>query len=509
MTIHEVGKSISKISTKSSGLDGISGQILQISLPFIVESLTYIYNLSITHNTFPDELKTAKVIPIPKVKDASTPSDHRPISVLPILSKPLERHIHTHLLKFLEHNKLLISLQSGFRPKHSCHTALTHMIEKWLNAVHKKELTGAIFLDLKKAFDMVNHHILLKKLSAYNISPAVVSFFASYLSNRTQSVYSNGKFSNSGIVKHGVPQGSILGPLLFCLFINDMPLCITDPDASCELFADDSTLYVSKTSERQINSILQKSINEIIKWCKDNHMLISPAKTKCMLITTRQKHQNKPQSLQLTLGSDSIEQISKHRILGVIVDEKLSWEPHIDKLCKTLSRNIFLLTKLKQLIKTEHCKLFFSAHIKSHFEYCSTIWDQCDAVHFNKVASLFSRAIKVLSPGPKNLSDKLKELDMLPLRQHLNVNKCIFVHKILNSSAPSYLTSLFHPYIQKHTHNTRNSSARLPLPRLDLNKSSVIFSGLLLWNSLPSAFRTITRTVPFKNIIAKHFSKSK
>ena len=237
-------------------------------------------------------------------------------------------------------------------------------------------------------------------------------------------------------------------------------------------------------------------------------MLISSAKTKSMLITTRQKHQNKPQSLHLTLGCDSIERVSKHKILGVIVDEKLSWEPHIDKLCKTLSRNIFLLSKLKHLIRSEYCKLFFNAHIKSHFEYASTIWDQCDAVHFNRVNSLFSRALKLLSPDPNNLTDRLKDLKMLSLRQTLNVKKCVFVHKILNHNAPSYLTNLFQQYIQQHKHNTRNSSARLPLPRLDLNKSSVIFSGLLLWNSLPTAFRSIKRTNSFKNAISKHFLRS-
>ena len=168
-------------------------------------------------------------------------------------------------------------------------------------------------------------------------------------------------------------------------------------------------------------------------------MLISPEKTKSMLITTRQKHQQKLQSLKLKLGSNDIEQVSKHRILGVIVDEKLSWEPHIDKMCKTLSRNIFLLSKLKNLIRIKYCKLFFNAHIKSHYEYLSTIWDKCDAVHFNKINSLFSRAVKILAPGPKTLPERLKELNILSLRQQLNIKKCSFVHKILNNKTPNMM----------------------------------------------------------------------
>ena len=271
------------------------------------------------------------------------------------------------------------------------------------------------------------------------------------------------------MVKHGVPQGSILGPLLFCLFINDMPLSLSHPDVSCELFADDSTLHVSKPNEQNISQILQQSINEIMTWCNSNHMLLNPTKTKSMLITTRQKHQRKPQNLKLTLGSNVIEQVSKHRLLGVIVDDKLKWEPHIDKICKMMSRNIFLLSKLKHLVHIDHCKLFFNSHIKSHFDYASTIWDQCDVVHFLKLKSLFCRALRVLTPGPKTTSQRLKELKMLPLRRQLNINKCLFVHNILNNRAPGYLIQLFYPYIQQHKHSTRNNSLRLPLPRIGLN----------------------------------------
>ena len=507
MTIYDVDKSISRLSTKSSGVDGISSQVLQIASPFIVESLTHIYNLSITHNIFPSDLKTAKVIPIPKIKNATSPSDHRPISVLSVLSKPLERHIHTHLFRFLETNKLLIPLQSGFRPKHSCHTALSHIIEQWHSAIQNSELTGAVFLDLKKAFDMVNHEILLKKLTAYGLTDSTTNFFKSYLANRTQKVYTNGNTSNAGTVKHGVPQGSILGPLLFCLFINDMPLSISNPEAKCELFADDSTVHVRKSNVCDINRILQQSINEIKSWCDENQMLISSAKTKSMLVTTRQKHQREPLNLHLCLGQDVIEQVSKHRLLGVIVDDKLRWEPHIDKLCKTLATNVFLLSQLKRFIRTEYCKMFFNAHIKSHYEYVSTLWDQCSANHFEKLNSLFNRAVKILSPGSMNLDGRLKALNMLPLRKQLDVNKCVFIHKILNGKCPKYMSQMILPCIQQHDHDTRNSSLRAPRPRIDLNKQSLVFSGVSLYIDIPTHIRNSRTTKTFKNAVTKYFDK--
>ena len=187
LAVNEVGKLISDLKNKKSmGPDKLTAYLLKLALPYIVEPLTYIYNLSIQQSIFPSLLKDAKVIPLPKSKDLNDPSNYRPISILSVLSKPLERHIHSHLLRYLETNSLLVPSQSGFRPKHSCQTALTKMCDTWLSAINESAMIGAVFLDFRKAFDTVNHFIMIKKLDLYLGDPLSTSFFKSYLEDRHQ-----------------------------------------------------------------------------------------------------------------------------------------------------------------------------------------------------------------------------------------------------------------------------------------------------------------------------------
>ena len=179
------------------------------------------------------------------------------------------------------------------------------------------------------------------------------------------------------------------------------------------------------------------------------------------------------------------------------------------KLCKTLAQNIFLLSKLKRLVQIEYCILFFNSHIKSHYEYASTIWDQCSANHFDKINSLFNRAIKILAPKATTPEKRLKDLNMLSLRKQLDVKKCVFVHKILNNKCPTYMYELIIPCIHQHDHDTRNSSLRVPRPRIDLNKQSFKFSGINLYMNIPMSIRTLKKTQPFKHALSKHFKRQK
>ena len=194
MTVLDVGKCISTMANnKSTGRDNISPCLLKLALPYIVEPLTYVYDLSIQKSVFATILKKAKVIPLPKVKDLSKSNNFRPISILPLLSKPIERHVHKRLLKFLNERDLWSLSQSGFRPKHSCHTALTKLFDNWLTAINNSEVDSAVFLDLKKAFDLVNYNILIKELSLYTANSSSVAFEKSYLDLRPQIVNINGE----------------------------------------------------------------------------------------------------------------------------------------------------------------------------------------------------------------------------------------------------------------------------------------------------------------------------
>ena len=263
------------------GPDNLNTFVVKLSLPYIVESLTFIYNRCIETNTFPDAWKAAKVVPLPKSQDTSDPNNFRPISILSILSKPLEKHIQRNILDFVETRELFHDLQSGFRQKHSCHTALTKMCDTWLSAINESKMAGAIFLDFRKAFDLVDHEIIISKLRYYLNNDATVLFLRSFLLDRTQTVLINGNFSKPGNLKVGVPQGSILGPLLFCLFINDLPLHIENSDVSCEMFVDDSSLHTKSTDINVIETKLQKELSNVDSWCSENKMAMHTQSARC------------------------------------------------------------------------------------------------------------------------------------------------------------------------------------------------------------------------------------
>ena len=498
VSVNEVGHYVSKLANKkSSGLDEISAYVLKLSLPYIVDTLTYIFNLCITQNVFPQKFKNAKVIPIHKSGTTKDVNNYRPISLLPVLSKILERHIHTHITDYLEHHSLFHQFQSGFRRNHSCASALSVLSNQWLTAVNNSKLSGCVFLDFSKAFDLVNHTILLKKLELYFNSSKSVTFIQSFLSNRKQTVFTNGCYSTEGPVTFGVPQGSVLGPLLFCIFINDLPLQITNSAVECHMLADDTTLQSANSSKKQIEIDLNKALCDISVWCKQNNMILNPSKSKCMLITTRQKHQLSKLTLDLSINDTSIDQVSEHKLLGIIIDDKLQWQPHIDHLCKILSKNLYLLSKLQSVITLDARKLFYNAHIKPHLDYASIIWDGISENLFKRLNSMHRRTAKLIQPEKTMTTDeKLSSAGMLSLKDLLKCNKLIFIYKILNHKAPSYLQNMF-----THSHSYYTSYKQnliLPKPRIDIYKTSLSYSGAALWNSLPICVRTQNNLKSFK-----------
>ena len=218
------------------------------------------------------------------------------------------------------------------------------------------------------------------------------------MQDRTQCVFLNGNYSTKGVVKCGVPQGSVLGPLLFSIFINDLPLHILNTKIVCDLFADDNSIHSRETNVESIQSSLQEGLNDVLKWCDQNRMVVHPWKTKSMVLASRQKHQLKPLILNLTLGTNITELVREHKDLGITIDEELKWQPHIDNICKQVARNLFLLGQLRKYVDIDCRKLFFNAHLMKHINYASTAWSNASEVHFKKLNSLHRRAEKLILP---------------------------------------------------------------------------------------------------------------
>ena len=296
----------------------------------ITPCIASIINNSISSGLFPDKLKEARVLPIFKSGVKEEPENYRPISILPTISKIYERHIATQLHSYFEKTDIIHKRQSGFRKHHSCNTALTRLTDAWIKDVDCGKLVGTVFLDLRKAFDLVDHHILIHKLKLYHFSEKTVKLFESYLSNRRQMVKVGNIKSVMLTVKSGVPQGSILGPLLFLLYINDVTLSCQE--LNIDLYADDSTLYESGFELYKIQNKLQSNLNCIIDWCVINNMSLHPMKTKCMLIGSSHKLKN-TNMLNLSINDTIVENVTVQKMLGVYIDNNLTWHVHIDYVC--------------------------------------------------------------------------------------------------------------------------------------------------------------------------------
>ena len=504
-TVEAVCKSLKHLDIKKgAGLDGLQPKFLVMAADIIAPSLTNIFNLSLSTGIVPSIWKAAKVIPLHKKGALHDPSNYRPISILPQLSKIFERHIHTHLMAYLDQNDLLYKHQSGFRSFHSCQTALTALVDSWACDIDQNKLVGVLMIDLKKAFDLVNHNILLKKLSLYKCSNHCVSLLTSYLSCRTQQTLFQGHLSTSANISVGVPQGSILGPLLFLLYINDLHLIIQN--SVCHMFADDSTFCSSSTDINEIERNLESDLSNISNWCSSNQMSLHLGKTKSMLVTTHQKRSKMVRkSLSINHSGNNIDCVPSHKLLGVTVQHNLSWKDHCDEICAKVRKSLYLLRKLKHILPYSAKLQFYNSFILPHFDYCSTVWFTGKYNAIKPLNILLKRAMRLILDVPFDTpsSDLFKALNWMSIEKRCLYNASILVFKSTHSLTPSYLNIFTY-----NTNRTRASSRNeltIPFATKDILKNSFRVIGAKTFNSLPQSIRESPSLESFKRACFKHF----
>lgn len=489
--------------SKATGIDELSARYLKLSAAVISAPLAKVLNLSIDTGSYPDDLKRAKVTPIFKKGEKTDINNYRPISVLPIITGIFERHVSNCLVNFLEEHNLIYEQQSGFRKQHSCQTALTKIVDNWLTAINNNEIVGTLFLDLTKAFDLVNHQILLQKLALYKFSPSTLSWFASYLSNRTQQVNISGKLSSTKEILAGVPQGSVLGPLLFILFVNDLPQYIKY--CLLELFADDATLHISDTSIPSLCQYLNADFLNFLQWCEDNDMKANIPKTKAMFISS--KHAAGKISAEapvLQVGQEQI-QISEHeKLLGVHLDNTLSWTSHVEAIVKKCNTLLFLLNRIKQYLSIPIRKLFFNAYILPHLDYCCTIWGNANSELMNTVTKFQKRAARSILDKPIDTpsAELFAQLNWMTFPERVDYQKAVLMYKTMHGLTPPYLHSLFQFTSEIHTRSLRSTSEDLlyiPKPKLEIYRNTIAYSGSKLWNAIPENIRQCTSLHQFKH----------
>ena len=272
---------------KATGLDMIPSKLLKMAASIVAPSLTAIFTKSIITGVYPTEWKMARVTPVFKKGVKSNLNNYRPISVIPVVSKVFEKIVYDQLYQYLNDNQLLSSCQSGFRSLHSTLTALLEATNSWSVNIDNGFLNGVVFIDLKKAFDTIDHEIILRKLSYFGADQATAKWFQSYLSNRTQRCNVNGNLSSASTVTCGVPQGSILGPLLFLMYINDLPNCLRV--AAPRMFADDTSITLSAKTVADLKLAVTSELNNLTCWLRANKLSLNVAKTELIIIGSRQR----------------------------------------------------------------------------------------------------------------------------------------------------------------------------------------------------------------------------
>ena len=364
-----INDAINRLKNKSSyGHDEISNKTIKHAKNILIRPLTLIINQMLQTGEFPNDLKISRVKPLFKSGETSSFSNYRPISLLPSFSKIFEYVIFKQLYSYMDDNRLFSLEQYGFRIGHSTELAALHLVNHLTKQMDTGKIPINIYIDLSKAFDTLDHAILLDKLKYYGIRGVAYRLFHSYLSNRYQYVEFNGSISSTKVIDTGVPQGSILRPLLFLIYINDLP-CVS-PLFNMVMYADGTTLYCNLSNNANEN-YLNSELNKISEWLASNKLSLNTRKTKFMVFHTVQR---KIQYPILTINNTVIERVKQFNFLGIILHYTLKWQKHIDHVSKKVSKAIGVMYRLKHVYPEAVLLILYQSIIYAHFNYGILVW---------------------------------------------------------------------------------------------------------------------------------------
>ena len=497
--------------SKSVGLDGIAAKPLKIAKESVVTSIKDLVNQSLNEGTFITEWKSAKVIPLHKKGDVNDVKNYRPISVLSAASKIVERIVHKQFYDYLLKHSILSKAQFGFRPGHSTGAALASLTHPWHCAIDIGHIVCAIYVDLRRAFDTVQIYILLCKLRSVGCSEKVLRWFKSYLCERSQNVSFNDVLSDMRNTFAGVPQGSILGPLLFLIMINDLPNVLKN--CKLTMYADDTTLYLCGKDQVELQNKMQEDLDRVGVWLKCNKLNLNIDKTNFMIIGTKQRimvHDTGDDPISIKFDGKELTRVRSTKCLGVMIDENLTWHEHIDYVCRKVIASLSMLRRVRSFLGERDLTLLYNCLIQSQLDYCCEVWGLRFDTHIHKLEVLQKRAARmILNASFYTPSiDLFKRLNILPFHKRVMYFRCIFIYKCINDLSADFFKDTFLNVSSTHAINTRYSTnGNLVLPKCNTEcfKRSFIYAAINSWNSLPNDFKGIQSVSSFKGELKSIF----
>ena len=474
------------------GPDKIPAKFFKLGSPALSNILSDMINECFLSGIFPQALKLARVTPIYKEGPKDAPCNYRPISIISVLSKLVEKLTYNRLIKYIDKKSILHSCQFGFRSAHSTTHAITSIHERVLENVNNDKHTISIYLDLSKAFDSVNHNILLSKLHYYGIRGVALNFFRSYLSNRQQYTIVNGVASDILSVLCGVPQGSTLGPLLFLLYINDLAVA---SKFSVSLFADDTCLLLSDKNLGSLQHLCNMELIQINNWFLANKLTANLSKASKYMITLGKSRTHPPDNFNIVMGNTTLEKVTSIKYLGVIFDVNFNWHDHITYVCTKISRSVGVLSKLRYYVNIKTLLKVYYSLVSSHLCYALTAWGRAGVTALHPLKVLQNRAIRFISRAPRfrrldNDYINLRLLKFDDMHKHA-VSK--FMHQYYHGKLPDYFSNFFGTTQPNHEYNLRRNANENFRP-VDCRKASmersIRYIGPKLWENIPMDIKT-------------------